>query len=227
MSLKKKPSTTYSDEESNPALKNDEPDEEYARKLQEALNAETQDTPTTTEYYKPQLTTTSPTSVPLNPTGTYALSPLGTSFSPSDSGLRTSDFVLHAETQNEDNRSLSLKRQSFTIKIFCIIDFVFSLYAVAFRAWWLSFGIVFAPIGGFAAHKFNKPLTLVYLIYLVANVVLELAFTFLNKDLYVIIFSVLVVAIQLFIVYFVLTFFRAIPATVATRSQEAPFELQE
>jgi len=200
-------------------------DEEYARRLQQELNSSPSvSTPTpnlnTATFYKPQ------TSAVLG--GTYAALPGNNSSVNIPSISMDTEMIAPSA---DYTLFLDLKKRSTTIKILAVIDFVFSLYALLFgMAWWLWFGILFGPVGWWGAHKFRSQLTLIYMVYLIVDILLKLICTFIPEIIALVtVFSLLVILIQLFILYYVHQFWKKVPKvgtpeydTIILHSTEIP-----
>jgi len=186
-------------------------DEEYAKKLQEALHAETNPKPAS--FYRP------------NNSGTFAALPKSSD---------NNDFQVPLEVEPpktvvptaEYGMFVQLKKQSNIVKMMCGVDFLFGVYALIFNQWWLSFGIVFAPLGAFGAHIFNRKLIAGYMLYLACIVILEVIFAFVKLDGLVTTLSLLFVGIQLCIMYYIFTFFKAIPADGVARYLQPDLPMQ-
>jgi len=194
--------------------KGDDDDEEYARKLQEALTEETRDLRPSPKLQPKSATISSlPVSRPaITPTIELPTSAfIAKSSSPASVVSPTPEF----------SQLLDLQRRSFTVKIMCAIDFLFSVYALVSKTWWLGFGAAFAPLGAYGAHKYMKRLVLVYLNYLVLNLVLELMFSFLKPNALVISLSILIILIQVCILYYVYQFWKKMPADGVAQFQQA------
>jgi len=106
---------------------------------------------------------------------------------------------------------LDMKRRAFTIKVLCVIDFIFAIYGIAFQIWWLGGGLLFAPVGFWGAHRYDKRFVLVYIIYLLLDMILQIIFAFVDITPLLIVLTILILGIQLFIVYYVYQFYKKLP----------------
>jgi len=114
------------------------------------------------------------------------------------------------KNETSNNRSSAISPKLFYI--FCIIDFFFAVFGLATKLWWLGFGVLFAPIGLFGFFKLYKRIILVYLVYLATNILLELIFALIKKaDSLAVIFTLLVICVQGFIMFFVYKFYQILP----------------
>jgi len=98
------------------------------------------------------------------------------------------------------------------------------MYGLFFRAWWLSFGIIFSPVAFWASSKFSKQLLLGYLVYLLADIVIQSVFTFLNDAPLLIALTLLLVAVQFYVIYYVYKFRARIPKNVELVRNEIQME---
>jgi len=180
------------------------------KKLQEALNAET--SPTPASYYRP------------TNNGTIAAIPKS----------NNNDFQVPLEVEPpttvvptaEYGNYVQLKKQSNIVKVMCLVDFLFGVYTLLFNQWWLSFGIVFAPIGAYGAHILNRKLITGYMLYLACIIILEVIFAFVKLNGLVTTLSLLIVGIQMCIGYYTFTFFKAIPVDGVARFLQPEVPMQ-
>jgi len=189
----------------------DERHEEYGRKLQAALNEETKD-------LSPQSGRHTKNPIPMSTFHPPARSGSKSSVQPSvtldernDDVVEISEFEANIEeNETSNNRSSAISPKLFYI--FCIIDFFFAVFGLATKLWWLGFGVLFAPIGLFGFFKLYKRIILVYLVYLATNILLELIFALIKKaDSLAVIFTLLVICVQGFIMFFVYKFYQILP----------------
>eukprot|EP01116_Phalansterium_solitarium_P000815 TRINITY_DN10672_c0_g1_i1.p1 TRINITY_DN10672_c0_g1~~TRINITY_DN10672_c0_g1_i1.p1 ORF type:complete len:257 (+),score=57.78 TRINITY_DN10672_c0_g1_i1:161-931(+) len=169
-------------------------DEEYARQLQEELNEEPVARPLSPRpaerqtFYYPQ----TPTGTASAAAGTYAAPPPGGSFgsasqsagygvAPGHSPFIDSPQVLMPSAQSQ--AITDTRRRAMMIKVFCGIDWFFALYAlvVGEPAWWLSGGLIFAPIGFYGAHRYYQRWMMVHLGYAVVQMLLRIIWAFLPQ----------------------------------------------
>jgi len=188
-------------------------DEEYAKKLQEALNAETASTTTSPSFYRPNNSSSSGTFAALPKSGDNLSIPV--ELDPPNTVVPTAEYGMFVQ----------LKKKSNAVKVMCLVDFLFGIYTLIFNQWWLSFGIVFAPIGAYGAHIFNRKLLAAYLLYLCCIIILESIFAFVKLNGLVTTLSLLIVGIQICIMYYTYTFFKAIPSDGVTRFLQAEVNL--
>lgn len=94
----------------------------------------------------------------------------------------------------------------------CVIDFVFAVYSLGFRAIWLGLGVLGAPVGFYGAARYHRLVIIGYLCYLFVDMVLQFVAAFLSPDGVIIALSLLVWGLQLFMVYYVYQFLKRLPA---------------
>jgi len=188
---------------------NDDDDkrEEYGRKLQAALNEETKDLSSGKNSRNPI--------------------PMSTFYPPSRNGLKSSvqpsvqlesnDDVVELPAFEEGLERTDIPSKSVTnapriYYIFCLVDFFFAIFGLGLKIWWLGVGVLFAPIGFFGFFRLHKRLILLYIIYLVTNILIELIFALLYRDnSLAVILTMLIVAIQAFILFFGYRFYQILP----------------
>jgi len=186
-------------------------DEEYARALQEELNPSpiTRSHSTHTPTFQPESTFTSSLS------GTYAAPPPGESF-----GIPLQPTVNYdvpeIDPENmiappELHRMLVLTRRSMTSRILVIIQFMYSVYSVMFRAWWFCFGLVFAPVGFYGTYKYKKTPMLFYILYLLIDISLQILYIFLLAEGVLVALALLMASVEGFMVYYLYQFNKSIP----------------
>jgi len=120
---------------------------------------------------------------------------------------------------------LDLRKRAFTIKVFCVVDFIFALYGVFFRAWWLSIGILFSALGFYAVSKYSRRLIQIYFLCLLADIIIQIVSTSIHEAGLLIALAVLITLLQLYIMYFLWQFYKRIPRDVERIANEIAMEV--
>jgi len=154
----------------------------------------------------------------------YAIIPPSTdTFTSPDMSVRSlisspssSNIDLAASLPTEHSRYLELQRIAFTIKLLCVIGFLFCIYSYVIRAWWLlfSFGWLFNPIGFCGALYFKRTFILAFMVGLVVDAIFQVAYMFVTLNTYGgpgVILSLFFIFVQGYFLYYVYQFYKQLP----------------
>jgi len=113
-------------------------------------------------------------------------------------------------------RYMELKKTGTIIKALAILLMFFSIMSYFSEAWWLlfSFGFIFNPLGYYAAHYLQRRKFLMFMGYLVVDIVFRLGFLFSHLSYlggFGVFLSLLFDALEGYMVWFCFNFYKKMP----------------
>jgi len=188
------------------ALDNHVSDEEFARQVHEELD-------------DPNDPDNSPTSSILSPRGSYyhpqpsnKMTTIDASSTPVFPEVVELDHSIIMDNPPDASYLRDVKMRALYVKILSIVNFLFSVYGFSVKIWWLGFGMIVAPVGFWGAKKFDRRITTIYIGCLCFDLFAQLGFTFNDtNNTLVVVLSMLIMAIQVFIVWYVFQFYKVLP----------------
>ncbi|KAF2072750.1 hypothetical protein CYY_005938 [Polysphondylium violaceum] len=113
-------------------------------------------------------------------------------------------------------RYMELKKTGTIIKALAILLMFFSIMSYFSEAWWLlfSFGFIFNPLGYYAAHYLQRRLFLMFMAYLVVDIVFRLGFLFSHISYlggFGVFLSLLFDGLEGYMVWFCFNFYKKMP----------------
>ncbi|PRP86088.1 hypothetical protein PROFUN_03075 [Planoprotostelium fungivorum] len=116
-------------------------------------------------------------------------------------------------TQLTYSAYLDLKKKSFSVQIFCLLDFAISLYSLIFRkAWYTGLGVLIAVIGFWGARTYRRQFVTIYLLYILLDLFLEMIYVARwSEETLAVVLSVLIMGIRSVTGIFVFQFHKLMP----------------